>query len=408
MPPAREPRPQVLVADDQTEVAQTLATLLRGLNVRAHFSSDGEDAYRQCVDRRFDLLIIDLQMPPGRWGGLWLIRKLREDGYLIPILVLSGAAGQTQTIEALRLSADDFVIKDHAQQELSDRVAELLTHSRDDVRRLAGSRLPAPVAVPAARTQGTDSAPQRLRLTLFALESALRFTCLLGLAEARARAEVSGSAELAIAGFMPRLARPAMGTWESLRNLIMRAMPDSVAAGWARLFDSALTGEAIAIRNNLAHVSEPSDAQAEVLLRTVDMALDQFLQPMVQRPEPRLIRADQLSFDGNGYHVSGHALQGIGTAAPRARLRSPSAVVVSGHVYLWGNAPVDLHPLVRAEPGEDFGMWDIFVLEGIEMSRNQTPLDGSESLCYLNLRRGIRLTSPSLTTADILPPTVPT
>ena len=210
-------------------------------------------------------------------------------------------------------------------------------------------RLPAPVAVPVARIQGSDSAAQRLRLTLLALESAIRFTCLLGLAEARARAGVSGSAEPAITAFMPRLARPALGTWESLRNLIMRAMPDCVAASWARLFDSTLIGEAMPIRNEVHHVFEPSDSQAEVLLRTVDLALDRFLQPLVQRPEPPLVRAGQLSFDGSSYHVSGHALQGTGSAAPQVRLRSPSATIVSDHVYLWGEVPIDLHPLVRAE-----------------------------------------------------------
>ena len=269
-------------------------------------------------------------MPPGRWGGLWLIRKLREDGYRIPILVHSGAAGQLQTIEAMRLSADNFVIKDHAQQELSDRAAELLARSRDDVRRLAASRLPAPVAVPAARIQGTDVAAQRLRLTLLALEAAIRFTCLLGLAEASARAEVSGSAESAIAAFMPRLARPAMGTWESLRNLIAGAMPDSVAAGWARLFDNSLTGEAIAIRNELAHVSEPSDAQAEVLLRTVDLALDRFLQPMVQRPEPGLsVRTSSASTaaattcPGTRSRASARQRPGLGCPA-RARPSCPA------------------------------------------------------------------------------------
>jgi hypothetical protein len=36
--------------------------------------------------------------------------------------------------------------------------------------------------------------------------------------------------------------------------------------------------------------------------------------------------------------------------------------------------------------GENFGTWDVFVFEGLETSRNQTSLDCSQSLRYLNLR----------------------
>ena len=58
---------------------------------------------------------------------------------------------------------------------------------------------------------------------------------------------------------------------------------------------------------------------------------------------------------------------------------------------------------MRAERGEELGTWDIFVLDGIQTSPNQASLDGSESLRYLNLREGTRLTAPSLTATDIMP-----
>jgi CheY-like chemotaxis protein len=73
-----------------------------------------------------DLVVTDLQMPPGEWGGLWFIDEVRKAGNRMPILVLSGQGGQRQTIEAQRLGADDFVLKEDVATELADQALRLL------------------------------------------------------------------------------------------------------------------------------------------------------------------------------------------------------------------------------------------------------------------------------------------
>ncbi len=118
---------RVLVVDDQVEVARTMASVLPS-NFDCHFCEDGQAALEYLMNREeaVDLVVTDLQMPPGEWGGLWVIDEVRKAGNRMPILVLSGQGGQRQTIEAQRLGADDFVLKEDVATELSDQARRLL------------------------------------------------------------------------------------------------------------------------------------------------------------------------------------------------------------------------------------------------------------------------------------------
>lgn len=119
---------RVLVVDDQLDVARTLASVLPPDEFDCDFCADGDTglAYLNNRQEPIDLLVTDLQMPPGEWGGLWFIEQVRAAGNRMPILVLSGQGGQRQTIEAQRLGADDFVLKEDVATELADQARRLL------------------------------------------------------------------------------------------------------------------------------------------------------------------------------------------------------------------------------------------------------------------------------------------
>ena len=71
----------------------------------------------------YDVVLLDLNMPPERWGGLWLLEQIKATGLPAPpVLVVSAEGTQLETIEALRLGAVDYVMKERIQLELADRV----------------------------------------------------------------------------------------------------------------------------------------------------------------------------------------------------------------------------------------------------------------------------------------------
>lgn len=117
--------PRVLWADDQDDVARSLARTLTELRCDVEFVGDAEEALSRLQTSWYDCAIIDLRMPPTEWGGLWLLEQLQGQR-TPPIIVLSGEGGQRETIAAMRLGAGDYVVKDDAQDELASRVSSLL------------------------------------------------------------------------------------------------------------------------------------------------------------------------------------------------------------------------------------------------------------------------------------------
>ena len=109
-------------ADDDADLAATLASSLDGLQTQITFASSGEAALVALAADSFDVLLVDLQMPPGEWGGLWLLEQLRDMVNPPPALVLSSQGSQQETIKALRLGAVDYVEKHKSRDELVDRI----------------------------------------------------------------------------------------------------------------------------------------------------------------------------------------------------------------------------------------------------------------------------------------------
>ncbi len=113
---------RVLVADDNADMREYLARLLRTAGYRVSTVTDGLaalDAVRASVP---DLVISDVMMP--RMDGLSLVAALRADARTaaVPALLLSARAGQEASVEGLRAGADDYLVKPFSAVELLARV----------------------------------------------------------------------------------------------------------------------------------------------------------------------------------------------------------------------------------------------------------------------------------------------
>jgi CheY-like chemotaxis protein len=130
----------VIWADDQVDFVDAHRHLLDGLIGELELCADGAGALRAISARRPDLLLLDLQMPPGERGGFWVLENLPEERRNIPSLVISGRATAADASDANRLGAY-LLVKDRIATELRDRVAKLLEQGRrsgeaSDLRRL--------------------------------------------------------------------------------------------------------------------------------------------------------------------------------------------------------------------------------------------------------------------------------
>jgi PAS domain S-box-containing protein len=113
---------RVLVADDNADMREYLARLLRTAGYQVTTVTDGQAALDAARAGTPDLVISDVMMP--RLDGLGLVAALRADARTaaVPALLLSARAGPEASIEGLQAGADDYLVKPFSAVELLARV----------------------------------------------------------------------------------------------------------------------------------------------------------------------------------------------------------------------------------------------------------------------------------------------
>jgi DNA-binding response OmpR family regulator len=81
--------PCVLVVDDDERIRRMLAAALRFGAIRCEFAEDGDEALEKVEMNDYTVMLLDLMMP--RLNGVEVIRKLRDSGNEIPIVVMTAA-----------------------------------------------------------------------------------------------------------------------------------------------------------------------------------------------------------------------------------------------------------------------------------------------------------------------------
>jgi PAS domain S-box-containing protein len=121
---------RVVVADDNADMREYLARLLRTAGYQVTTFNDGQAALDAIRAGAPDLVISDVMMP--RLDGLGLVARLRASSgtAAVPVLLLSARAGQESSVEGLRAGADDYLVKPFSAVELLARVRSNLEMSR--------------------------------------------------------------------------------------------------------------------------------------------------------------------------------------------------------------------------------------------------------------------------------------
>jgi DNA-binding response OmpR family regulator len=121
---------RVLLAEDDTAISEPLARALRREGYLVDVREDGPAALDCALSSGVDLLVLDLGLPG--MDGLEVCRRLRSEGQLFPVLVLTARADEVDTVVGLDAGADDYVTKPFRLAELLARVRALLRRGAPD------------------------------------------------------------------------------------------------------------------------------------------------------------------------------------------------------------------------------------------------------------------------------------
>ncbi len=124
--PTEETR--ILVVDDEAAARNALVELLREEGYAVHSAADGFKALGQVDEWSPHLIITDVKMPG--LDGLALMKKLRERGDVVGIVVMTAFGSVENAVEAMQQGADDYLTKPVHFPELLVVVRKVLEHHR--------------------------------------------------------------------------------------------------------------------------------------------------------------------------------------------------------------------------------------------------------------------------------------
>lgn len=146
MPPGK--RTRILIVDDSAVMRSLLRSVVAtdaGLEV-AGVAADGRSALASIESLRPDVVLLDVEMPV--MDGLSTLRKLRESGHRMPVIMCSSLTqrGARVTIQALAGGASDYVTKPSGQSGIDGSIRFLKQELLPKIHALAGGSagLPAP------------------------------------------------------------------------------------------------------------------------------------------------------------------------------------------------------------------------------------------------------------------------
>lgn len=114
----------ILIVEDNEDLAEGLRYNLELEGYRVLHSADGDGGLRLARDSDPDLVILDLMLPDI--DGFQVLRKLRQDGGDVPVLILTARGAEEDRVRGFRLDADQYVTKPFHLLELLERVQSLL------------------------------------------------------------------------------------------------------------------------------------------------------------------------------------------------------------------------------------------------------------------------------------------
>lgn len=111
---------RILLVEDDEKLLQLLAFQLKQEGYQVDCCSNGGDAMYYISQNAHDIILLDRMLP--EMDGLTILKKTRESGIAIPVIMLT-ALGQLQDkIDGLDTGADDYLVKPFAFEELLARI----------------------------------------------------------------------------------------------------------------------------------------------------------------------------------------------------------------------------------------------------------------------------------------------
>ena len=121
----------ILIVDDDVSVTTMLKKAVQSSGLEAEVSNSGETALELLQNKRYDLILMDINMPGI--DGFQAVERIRSQGIQTPIIIISGRQEEIDTLYGLNIGADDYITKPFSPITLTAKIKALIRRSRNDL-----------------------------------------------------------------------------------------------------------------------------------------------------------------------------------------------------------------------------------------------------------------------------------
>ena len=118
---------RILVVEDELTLCKQIHEYLESKGFAVDTANNGKDGLFMGKEYPVDAAIIDLGLPD--FSGIELIKRLRKDDIIFPILILTARSRWQEKVEGLEAGADDYLVKPFHYEELLARLNALIRRS---------------------------------------------------------------------------------------------------------------------------------------------------------------------------------------------------------------------------------------------------------------------------------------
>jgi len=156
---------RLLLVEDHPELAEWVGKALTQVGYVVDHMIRGDHADQALATEPYDLVILDLSLP--KMDGLEVLRRLRDRGATVPVLILTARGATEDRVRGLNMGADDYLPKPFELDELEARIKALLRRSSGQTPLLRIGRLEFDTTTRQVRIEGRPLALTPRELAVF-------------------------------------------------------------------------------------------------------------------------------------------------------------------------------------------------------------------------------------------------
>ena len=123
---------RILVVEDEPNLNKVISNKLTDEKFGVDSCFDGEEVFLYVDSAEYDAIILDIMLP--KLDGLKVLKKLRNQGILTPVILLTAKDSVDDKVNGLNLGADDYLTKPFAFEELLARIRVMIRQRTNNVK----------------------------------------------------------------------------------------------------------------------------------------------------------------------------------------------------------------------------------------------------------------------------------